>query len=445
MKQVFIIGQPNVGKSYIISEIRKDPRFFVPKHATNRPKRSDDDDFYIFKDKTFFLENKMYLSVCDTYGRFYGVPYSEIDFNKEHTHIFMFNGSIKSIDDILNFEGEKIICVILSKNISQKIKTATDKYDENEIKYRIDESVKEENILKKLISEKNLDNLSIFFVEDYSNYEKLYGSIIEEIEHKIIDSNMIINKKVLYPYKIYAMTQLVSFFESVGKDIRKFQVIYSENTWYYTYRNIRGRRLQLSNERQFIHVFEYLTSIERKKISYQINHLSSNCSIFTEIDMYFNKVNNKNSKYKNDKWEFFLEDYKYEKRNLSNFFESTSLYISHGDLHNKNIILKDTEINFIDYDEVSYAPLYFDVIVFVYRYINSEAGKLDEIKLYKIKNILNFHDFQYVLKIIKIYIVKVILQKKYLEIEGITTVFDWHKDSWDLWKMDFDFIKNCEE
>ncbi|WP_156882769.1 ferrous iron transporter B [Gemella cuniculi] len=35
---LYLMGNPNVGKSTLLLEFRKDPRFFVPKHVTNRKK-----------------------------------------------------------------------------------------------------------------------------------------------------------------------------------------------------------------------------------------------------------------------------------------------------------------------------------------------------------------------------------------------------------------------
>lgn len=422
--------------------MRKDPRFFVPKHVTNRPKRPDDDDFYLFTDKEFFFNNEMFISIGDDFGRYYGVPNSEVDKAISCSSIFTFNCSIKNLIDLLNsYDEEILICVILSKDISRNIHRSLGKYDEDEKKYRCKEAMKEQFIVQRLISEKKFFNFNTYFVEDYDSYEKMYDNILNDIESKFCQSEMIITKKIFYSFKTALIIRLVKYLNSVNQEIEKFNVLEKNDCFFYTYLNIVGKVLELDSNQEYLKVYKYLISIEQQKLKFEMPSDEQSFSVFTELTNYYDSIYEKKSKYKDDEWQSFIKDTKFTVRHVLNFFYDYRLYIAHGDLHNKNILMTNAGITFIDYDEVCYAPLSYDAIIFVYRYMNPVAGNLDRLKLSRIQKALSKYQHEEIFKTIEFYIIKVILQKKYLEIEGITKSYEWKKDSWILWANDLKIIE----
>lgn len=171
---LFIMGQPNVGKTSLIKKLLETGNFTLPIHCTNRPPRKDDDGFYKYVDESFFTEKNMYIWACDSYGRYYGVQHF-IPFNDD---TYIVNCSIKSLSQVIMKKkicGDSVkVCILLSRNPIIKIKESNQKYSIEEAKYRIEEMKSELDLLHEYIVEiKDY----IFYVEDYSNFDELIKDI----------------------------------------------------------------------------------------------------------------------------------------------------------------------------------------------------------------------------------------------------------------------------
>ncbi|MGL5205165.1 MAG: phosphotransferase [Metamycoplasmataceae bacterium] len=61
-------------------------------------------------------------------------------------------------------------------------------------------------------------------------------------------------------------------------------------------------------------------------------------------------------------WELKIEGITFFKFDNNDYYNESEIVLVHGDLRNKNIIVNDKgEINFIDFEWVSYTSLYFDL------------------------------------------------------------------------------------
>lgn len=173
MKDIlFIMGQPNVGKTALINKLMATGKFELPIHYTNRPPRKDDKGFYEYVNEQFFTEKNMFLWASDKYGRYYGVQ--KFDLHSKSKKTFIVNCSIKNISQIINLKrlyGKSMkICVLLSRDPISKVKNSHKKYSAEETEYRVQETLRELVLLNQYASE--IED-SIFYCEDYIYFNKI--------------------------------------------------------------------------------------------------------------------------------------------------------------------------------------------------------------------------------------------------------------------------------
>ena len=174
---LFIMGQPNVGKTTLINRLLQIEKFTLPIHYTNRPPRKDDNGFYTYVNKSFFTEENMFLWSSDSYDRYYGVQ-NFVLFTGNSEKIFIVNCSIKNISQVIQlkklYKDHIRICILLSQNPISKIENSNTKYDAEEIKYRIQETENELILLNKYISQ--VEDF-IFYCENYMDLEKIIKNL----------------------------------------------------------------------------------------------------------------------------------------------------------------------------------------------------------------------------------------------------------------------------
>ena len=212
------------------------------------------------------------------------------------------------------------------------------------------------------------------------------------------------------------------------------------NATYYKYCWIDGFELNKDCFREY--------QLVKKSIQYFCKNKSANgtLTLIQEMNDFKEVLINNRSLYKDDLWEkvnssLYDLSYKIEENILKRNINYN--YVCHADLHNKNILIDNSmKVKFIDYDEVSRFTKYYDLAIFIYRYLNSIPGCLSLRNYTLIKNELlkeNIHFYEIIY-----YILKVIFQKKYLEITGETSLSQWKSDDWSLWYKDLSFILSME-
>ena len=429
---LYLMGNPNVGKSTLLLEFRKDPRFFVPKHVTNRKKREDDDDFYRFVEDDYFFKNDMFISIKDSKNIIYGV--TTLDFNNcrdDNNKIVVINCSIKNLDTIKIRDKDRIV-IILTKDIKKRLNSK--KYSEKEKIYRYNEAIKEGNIIKKYENKKYID---IFYIEDMCNYNIMYDKIMRKVESYFFHENYIVKKKIFYPEKLKLLNEYVLFLNEMGQKIKLEDINVINGT--YSYKYIDGKRFDIQCKEEFDYILRHLQFQEKNKAESKHDDEEN---LINEISYYFEILMVEETKYENVKWKKFLNRYRYNIERLLHKYKSVKSFLSHGDLHNKNILLREKNIFFIDYDEISYAPKNYDLAVFLYRYVNSDIGNLSYEKIRRILDFFSKNEEKRIIEILELYIIKVIFQKKYLEVANKTSLNTWEKDSWIHWSEDFSILEN---
>lgn len=432
------MGIPNVGKTKLLLELKNDPRFYIPLHTTNRPRRIDDTNFYKFRNKEYFLKNDMFISVGDTNNRYYGVCQKDINKEKKRQRILTINCSIKNLPDLLENTNKQFICLLLSRNIDDRIYSS--KYSKSEQEYRYIETINEQKIVSEYVPNKVT---KVYYIEDFSNFDEMYLHIIKDIEEYFFDCNTQVCKKIKYTLKKEYVLDYVDFLNMRDRQIKKF----SMEGCCYKYQYIKGRRMSLDSRKDFLDVLTYIESMEAYKENRFIS-TKDRKTILLEIIEHIEFVKNKKTFFFNKEWQDFFNSNLSKSIELIDTFKNEKMYLSHGDLHYKNILIHDKKIYFIDYEEVAYTPLFYDRLVYIYRYINNIPGMLDEEKIYEILSVVSTN-YKYTLRLLRLYCIKVIIQKKFLEVTKQTKIDTWKNDSWILWKNDFEklnrfAISNCE-
>lgn len=441
LREIYIMGQPNVGKSRLLKELKKDPRFYIPKHITNRPRRRDDDDFYDFKDTSYFFIEEMYFYIGDSYNRYYGVPIKNIDFSKTSTHTYVYNCSIKNLKKLLTkVDTEKMLCVFLNRNFFKVFCNNSDnKYQKEELEYRYCEAKKEEQIIKNYLTD---PRVKIYYTDEYTNYEELYNKFISDIENKFYyKKEILVTKDMFYPEKICLLTLFMQYLLFNFKNYPQIKIIESNlKRLCYQYKHINGHRLKLNDILEYKMVFDVVENFCLKKVEFYF--LSKrNTNIFKEILKYWT-ILSKISNTCDQDWNSFLETYILQIQDIIDTvnLQYKDLYISHCDLHYKNILINKNKVYFIDFDEINFAPLLWDLVIYVYRYWNNKVGKLSyEIWEHIIKDLKKYNKHE-IKNLIILYVLKIILQKKYLEKIGVLNEDYENEDSWLYWKQDFEFL-----
>lgn len=432
MKEVFLMGNPNVGKTFIIEKLKKDPRIYIPKHVTNRPKREDDTGFYKFVNKEYFKKNTMYFYSKDSNERFYGVDINDIDFKQNK--IYLYNASIKNIEDLLKNKRKVFIAVIINKNITVESLIESNKYSLEEAIYRYKEAKKEFEILEKFKKDVN-----IYFFENNNKIYEIYEKIKKDIEKFYFPNRKIVyNKKIMYYNEKEDILRKYLRFIKVKYTFIKKTI---DGKLLVIYRNINLKNLKLNSKEDFYNVYSYILKInkKRKKIN-RFNNLKF--SMYDEVEEYINLLENRiidtynkfniYEFYTNNK--FFINEIMLK---IKKYFEK--LYITHGDLHNENIFVNKSKVIIIDYDEICYANKDMDLLIFVYRYF-SKPGYLENKDIEIMLKILKNFSAKYVLELILFYQIKVIFQKIKLII--INDEPDKLYDKLFYWSKDFKVLRH---
>lgn len=182
--ELIIMGTPNVGKSTLINELKKDSRYYIPKHVTNRAERSDDAGFYAYKETSYFFSNDMYIKANDDSGIYYGVAKKHL--NIRGNQILVLNSSLKKLKEYSKKYKNKFVCIITSRNPVNKIKEATYKYIPTDMEYRIAEMEKELKILDRYC---DLSANRIYYIEDFSSISEMVQKVKNDLNNYYFEGN----------------------------------------------------------------------------------------------------------------------------------------------------------------------------------------------------------------------------------------------------------------
>lgn len=243
-------------------------------------------------------------------------------------------------------------------------------------------------------------------------------------------------KKLYYQDKKEIITMYDSFLVNNSYSINPISEFFLiDGEWFQEYNYILAREMSINDLNEY-HSVKYFM----KKLCSDCNRPKSNQSkfnIFSEVNEYQKYLIENSIKWHSEFEQIFcrLNDTFMVLYNEYLSLQET-YYLSHGDLHSKNILIDHSnKVNIIDYDEVCYAPKNFDLLIFIFRFykthvkiFNSKTIKilLEELKKENIS-----------VKYLNLYIIKVILQKKFLEYSGRLSPEDVIKDNWKGWYEDF--------
>ncbi len=243
-------------------------------------------------------------------------------------------------------------------------------------------------------------------------------------------------KKLYYPEKREVIKLYDSFLINRGFSRNQPSSFYSINSeCFQEYLYLLAREMSINSMDDYSNVKHFI-----RKMTSDLSRpkkVKSRFNIFMEVKKYSDYlIENRNQWHEDFDRIFykinsvFIELYEeyHQKGELS--------YLSHGDLHNKNILIdSENEIHIIDYDEVCYAPKNFDLIIFIFRFYKGRTKKINSETLKIILDELEKENLE--IKYLKLYIIKVILQKKFLEYSGRLSPDDILVDNWKGWYEDF--------
>ncbi|MDT3959790.1 phosphotransferase [Staphylococcus kloosii] len=250
---------------------------------------------------------------------------------------------------------------------------------------------------------------------------------------------MLINKKIIYKKKVGLIYEYLRTYYSYYNFLNIYSNINTKDV-YLEYIYLPGDTLKLNDNKLYSEFKTYLIQESNSKKRKQFNKYLCKDNLFKqEVINYKDFID---QKIRMDLDIRFQKIYPFLKKLLNNFLRNAHWneehYISHGDLHCGNIIVNSGLFYLIDFEEISYAPMNFDLTIYIYKYFNFTAGYLNK-KSYKYIE-MEFMKHNLYISDICIYIIKVIFQKKYLEYEKHGYYANNGEDRWIDWWQDLQFL-----
>lgn len=239
-----------------------------------------------------------------------------------------------------------------------------------------------------------------------------------------------------YPQKYMLMREFTKVLENnFGKKYHtEFFFNKKNDTLVEKYDYFEGHHLCLSSSEEYEVVNELIITFEKFVLSEQEAIKFKKFSIFNEIDTFFREIKlNKNHFSNIEKWWEVSDSLYSNYLNIKHFFNNRKLFISHGDLHSENILIsKNQEVRIIDWDEICLAPSNFDSVIFNFRYqlLKKPLDIFDVLKLLSSEKLM----------LLLLYIIKIIIQKIYLEKIGTINSSNIKKDPWIGWLEHYHLI-----
>lgn len=242
-------------------------------------------------------------------------------------------------------------------------------------------------------------------------------------------------KKLYYPQKESLLKLYDSFLVEKGFLKNSLSIFYDINgEKFQEYNYIYAEELSTKNLSDYILFKDFIKKVNsdfrRPKVG------NSQFDIFNEIKNYREYLIKHKEVWDSD----FYDSFSYIDNIFITLYKDDGLrnkqgFLSHGDLHNKNILV-DSQKTFyiIDYDEVCYAPKDFDLVIFIFRFFKQRMKNIDfrllDLIVKELKN------EQLDVNLLKLYFIKVILQKKFLEYSGTMSKEEILYDNWKKWYED---------
>lgn len=277
------------------------------------------------------------------------------------------------------------------------------------------------NLYKNCISEfaikkvlKKVDNSEI------TGINQIHDGIANEVYKVETKNNKYIVKRYLYQYDFSLGNELCEQYESnnikTAKPINNIPIMYNG----YAYNIFIYQEGQNGKENIDISYFSKLLTCERKT--------AKNSQLISKCDSYFIKLRScKDYKKLNAKQvELILNTYE-KLREKKIFYEK---YLNHGDISKSNIICNKTQNVLIDFDETIVTTKLYDFAVIVIKNFIID-GKIDldsyNQLYFAVKDKMGKYSNQDYLNAIKLYLVKILLEKFYLHCINKINLFDKHQ------------------